>query len=220
MTAPVRFVGRQTELSGLTAALADAIAGQGGLALVAGEPGIGKTRFAEELATEAQRCGAVVFWGRCYEDEGAPAFWPWREAIRAHMRGRDPAALRADLGNGAVDVAQIVPELGTLLPDLPAPLPASQGMIASPTVDGPQARFRQFDAVTAFLTGAATYQPLVIILDDLHWADVPSLLLLEFVVQQAAGARLLLVATYRDVEVTPSHPLARTLGQLARAPCA
>ena len=207
-TGQTPFVGRERELAGLVAHLDAAGHGRGSLVLLAGEPGVGKTRLAEELAAIAGQQGMRTLWGRCYEGEGAPAFWPWVEILRAAVRGQHPETLRRELGWGVTDLAQLVPEIRALLPDLPAP----------PALDPAQARFRLFDAVTTFLVQAAATQPLVLILDDLHWADTPSLLLLAFLARDLAGARLLVIATYRDVEVRRGHPLAQTLGDLARRP--
>src|SRR6266545_779450 len=117
------FVGREAELAALTADLEATLAGRGGVVLLAGEPGIGKTRLAEELATAAAARGALALWGRCWEGEGAPAFWPWVQIIRAHVQAADPAALRQEMGAGAADIAQLVPALRERLPDLPAPPP-------------------------------------------------------------------------------------------------
>jgi tetratricopeptide (TPR) repeat protein len=200
------FVGREGETEDLRGGLDGAMSGLGRLVLVAGEPGIGKTRLAEELATYASVRGAQVLWGRCYEGEGAPAYWPWVQAIRAYVHGRDAEALRSELGTGAADIAQVVSEVRERLPDLPTPA----------SMEPEQARFRLFDSITTFLKNAANAQPLVLILDDLHWADKPSLLLLQFVARGLGGARLLLVATYRDVEVRRQHPLSSTLAELAR----
>src|SRR5262245_40263323 len=109
----VPFVGRAREIASLTSRLEDAIAGQGGIAVVAGEAGIGKTRVAEELAAVAERQGARVMWGRCVELEGAPAFWPWIELLRAWVQ-----SMGADAGPMSADVAQLIPELRPLFPDV------------------------------------------------------------------------------------------------------
>jgi AAA ATPase domain len=103
------FVGREAELATLAADLDATADGRGGVVLVAGEPGIGKTRLAEELAAQATTRGALVLWGRCWEGEGAPAFWPWIQIVRGYVETADPAALRQDMGAGAADIAQWFP---------------------------------------------------------------------------------------------------------------
>src|SRR5262249_14473830 len=117
------FVGREPELKQLDAALGEAIGGRGRLCLIAGEPGIGKTRLAECVATSAAGRGATVIWGRCWEGEGAPAFWPWVQVIRALLRQGDVGTLATWFGPGAPYVAQVVPEVREVLPDLPAAPP-------------------------------------------------------------------------------------------------
>ncbi len=202
------FVGRERELAELTAGLDDAVAGHGRLCLLVGEPGIGKSRLAEELSTRARARGAQVLVGRCWEAGGAPAYWPWVQSLRAYVRRAEAEQLRAQLGPGAIDVAQLLPELRTVLPDLP-PVPA---------VESEGARFRLFDSLTAFLQSAAATQPLVLVLDDLHAADEPSLLLLQFVARELARSRILVVGAYRDVDPTLTEPLRDTLSALAREP--
>ena len=200
------FVGRQREMGELKAALEDTLSGRGRMVMLVGEPGIGKSRTAQELATYAGLRHAQVLWGRCYEGEGAPPYWPWVQAIRAYVRDRDVDQLLLEMGAGAADIAEIVSDVGDRLPGLRAPA----------ALDPEQARFRLFDSVCAFLTRASRTQPLVLVLDDLHWADQPSLLLLEFVARELSGARLLLVGTYRDMEVSRRHLLSTTLGELNR----
>ena len=200
------FVGRQREMGELKAALEDALSGRGRLVTLVGEPGIGKTRTAQELATYAGLRQAQVLWGRCYEGQGAPPYWPWVQAIRSYVRDRDQQQLQSEMGAGAADIAEIVSDVGEQLPGLKPP----------PQLEPDQARFRLFDSITAFLKSAGRRQPLVLILEDLQWADQPSLLLLEFLARELAGARLLIVGTYRDVDVTRRHPLSLTLGELAR----
>ena len=139
--------------------------------------------------------------GRCWEAGGAPAYWPWVQSLRAYVRGAEPDALRAQLGPGAIDLAQLLPELR----DDPA-RPA-----ARPAVESEGARFRLFDALAAFLQSAAATQPLVLVLDDLHAADEPSLLLLQFVARELAHSRILVVGAYRDVDPTLTEPLRDTL---------
>jgi DNA-binding SARP family transcriptional activator len=204
------FVGRERELAELEARLDAALAGHGSLVLLAGEPGIGKSRLAEELGMIARARGASVLVGRCWEAGGAPAYWPWVQSLRAHVRETEPSLLLAQLGGGAGEIAQILPELGEMFRDLPAPVPSES--------DG--ARFRLFDAISQFLRRAAESKPIVLGLDDLHAADTPSLLLLQFVTRELASARLLVLGAYRDVDPTPAGPLVSVLADLSREPVA
>jgi DNA-binding SARP family transcriptional activator/tetratricopeptide (TPR) repeat protein len=201
------FVGREQELGRLRDALDGALSRSGRLVMLSGEPGIGKTRMAIELAGYAEEQGARVLWGRCYEREGAPPYWPWLQAIRAYVGGRDLGALRSELGSQAATVAEIVPEVRERLSDLEPPAVPS---------DPSEARFRLLDSVASFLKRASHAQPLMIVLDDVHGADAGSLLLLEFVARELAEAHLLLIGTYLDVELTRGHPLAETLAELTR----
>jgi DNA-binding SARP family transcriptional activator len=200
------FVGREHELERLGDALDDALAGRGRLVLVSGEQGIGKTRVATELARQAEGRGAQVLWGRCYEREGAPPYWPWVQVIRAYLR--HPAELHGSgLERQAGVVAELVPELREHVP----------GAVAPPPLREPkQERFRLLDAIASLLVLAARSRPLVIVLDDLHASDADSLLLLEFVARELAEAPLLVLGTYRDVELTRPHRLVETLAELTR----
>ena len=200
------FVGRQREMGELKAALEDTLSGRGRLVTLVGEPGIGKTRTALELATYAGLRKAQVLWGRCYEGEGAPPYWPWVQAIRSYVRDVDPEQLRSEMGAGAADIAEVVSDVREQLPGLESP----------PSLEPEQARFRLFDSITAFLKSAGRRQPIVLVLDDLHWADQPSLLLLEFVARELANSRVLIIGTYRDMELSRQHPLSHTLGELNR----
>jgi DNA-binding CsgD family transcriptional regulator len=200
------FVGREGELAALTADLDAAAGGRGGVVLLGGEPGIGKTRLAEELAAQATARGAVVLWGRCWEGEGAPAFWPWIQVVRAYVDGSDAAVLRQEMDAGAADIAQVVPAVRERLPDLPAP----------PPIEPEAARFRLFDSLAGFWRTAAARRPLLLVLDDLHWADAPSLALLRFVGRELDHARLLVVGIYRHTEVDRGHPLLAALADLTR----
>ena len=203
---PEPFVGREHELGCLSDALDDALSGRGRLVLVSGEQGIGKTRVAMELAHHAEQAGAHVLWGRCYEREGAPPYWPWVQVIRGYIR-RSHDLVGAGLTRHAAVVAELVPELREHLADAPAP----------PALHEPkQERFRLLDAIASFLVQAACVRPLAIVLDDLHASDAGSLLLLEFVARELEDAQLLVVGTYRDVELTRRHRLVETLAELAR----
>ncbi|MGH7899635.1 MAG: ATP-binding protein [Candidatus Binatia bacterium] len=206
---PVRsFVGRARELDDLQTELSEAASGRGRLILVSGEPGIGKTRLAEELADHARAAGALVVWGRCWEGEGAPAFWPWVQVIRRLSESVTAAELGESLGGGAAYLAGVVPELAERLGRVP-PAPTSP--------ESEHARFYLFDAVTAFLKRISTERPLLLVLDDLHWADRSSLLLLEFVAGELRDARTLVIGTYREGEVRSEVSLAEVIGGLSRA---
>jgi predicted ATPase/DNA-binding SARP family transcriptional activator len=203
---PGDFVGRDRELAALDEALGDALAGRGRLCLLAGEPGIGKSRLADELLAHATARGARTLVGRCWEAGGAPAYWPWVQLLRAYVREAEPDALRTQLGAGATDLAQIVPELRERFEDLPVPQ----------ALEPEAARFRLFDAVAAFLRDASRGQPLVVFLDDLHAADAPSLLLLRFLARELGSTHVLMVGAYRDLDPTPGRPLTEMLAEVTR----
>jgi hypothetical protein len=202
------FVGRDAELGKLRSGLDEALGGRQRVLLVVGEPGIGKTRTCEELATLGRMRGAQLLWGRCHEGAGAPDYWPWVQILRAYVHEHDPRTLRSELGAGAGDIAEVVSAVREKLPDLGPPA----------RLDPEESRFRFFDSVATFLRNAAAAAPLVLVLDDLHWADKASLLLLQFIASQPGPARLLILGTYRDVELGRQHPLEQTLGELARLP--
>ena len=171
--------------------------------LVSGEAGIGKSRLVEELRHDAAARGVATSVGRCHEGDGAPAFWPWTQILRGLARGEDPARL---FGSALGDVAHVVPELAVPGVRASGPLPSDAG----------DARFRVFAAVGEGLRSAACVAPRLVVVEDLHWADVPSLLLLHFLAREIHDAQLFLVATHR--ELTGEHPLARPLAALAREP--
>ena len=200
------FVGRDEELRRLKAQIDRGAAGHGALVLLAGEPGIGKTRLTEEAAVYARLRGTEVLVGHCYESEGTPAYWPWIEIVRAFLGARDRGTLAETIPPQAVHVAQIVPELRERLPELPEP----------PVLLPDQERQRLFEGFAALLEAGATQCPLLLVLDDLHWADRPSLLLLEHVARRLRDSRLIVVGTYRDVELDRRHPLAGVLAGLRR----
>ena len=174
--------------------------------MLVGEPGIGKTRTAQEMASHAETLGAQVLWGRCYEEEGTPPYWPWLQLLRSYIQQQSPKQLQAEMGSGAADIAEIVPEIREKLPHLETP----------PALEPEQARFRLFNSITNFLKNGAQTQPLMLVLDDLHWADRSSLFLLEFLAREIQASPLIVLGTYRDVEVSRRHPLSQTLGSLMR----
>ncbi|MDH3685683.1 MAG: DUF2791 family P-loop domain-containing protein, partial [Myxococcales bacterium] len=198
------FVGREEEFATLRAAVDALASGQGSTWLLSGEPGIGKTRFCEELRGYARERGVEVLFARCHQGEGSPPFWPWVQAFRAFARERTTEELRAQLGSDREDVAQLVPELREQGARLSDSLPR----------DEPEARFRQFDSVASVLRRASTAKPLMLVLDDLHWADPPSVRLLSFLTRNASDAPLLLVGTLRDVGVVLDPALASALAEL------
>lgn len=199
-----QLINRERETAELRTALDDACAGHGRIVLLGGEPGIGKTRLASVLAGEAESRGVPVWWGRGWEDGSAPAFWPWNVALRRWMDrvGRD--AVLAAAGPWVSELAHVFPVL------------REHGAASTEWRDNDGARFQLFDVVTRFLGAVARSSGLVVVLDDVHWADQSSLKLLEFVASDLADTRLLVVATYRDTEVERASPFHATLSRLAR----
>jgi hypothetical protein len=172
------LIGRDQVLAVLRASFDQAAAGQGHLVLIGGEAGIGKTAVAREVADWAAAQGALVLLGRCSETEGVPAFWPWAQVVRAaaDAGARPPEAVGA---------------LGWAVPAEPAEVPSEADN---------RARFRLFDATAGFLTSLADSRAVVVVLEDLHWADPDSLALGEFTARQLGNRRVLLIGTYRDEE--------------------
>ena len=180
----VAFVGRSAELGELRAALTEALGGSSRAVLITGEPGVGKTALAVQLAGEAEALGVPVSWGRGSESGEAPAFWPWIQIVRDQLLRSDPAD-RKRLERYAAPLYQMMPQLKR--PDehmRTAPSPTG-GII----YDSGEARFRLFDATSSFLRVTAGERGLVIVLDDAHWADAPALLLLRHLVREPGAAR-------------------------------
>ena len=196
-----QLFGRDRELAVLNRALADSETGSARIVWIGGEPGIGKTRLAEELAAVAKE-RATVMWARCFDAEAAPPYWPWAEAIRALLR-------TATLEELDIPVARFE-RLSAVVPDLVQPPAAARSNELKTASD----RYQLFDAVRTLLQRAASRAPLVLIFDDLHQADPSSLLLLEFVARELSDSRLLVVGTYRADE--ESKCLMETIGELAR----
>lgn len=194
MSSPL--IGREHPFGVLRDELGQLLDGRGGLALVTGEAGIGKTTLVAELAAQARRCGARVLNGSCWDGDGVPDYWPWiqvtRNLARAASTGEWTAAAEA-AGDG---LPALLGETG------PAAGPAYRPASAD------SAAFRLHDSFTRLLVTAAQTQPTVVVLDDLHWADPASLRLLDFVARHARFEPILFVGTYRDVEIdAPNHPL-------------
>ena len=200
------FVGRETELRQLQGAFDAALSGQGGLVMVVGEPGIGKTALCEQLATYAAMRGGEALVGHCYEEGSLSLpYLPFVEALRTYVLAREPEDLRRELGSAATDVARIVSEVR----DKVQVEPRQSG-------DPEDDRWRLYHGVTGFLRNASGVQPLMVVLEDLHWADRGTLDFLVHLSRNLSGARLLVVGTYRDVEVDGAHPLSPTLSELRR----
>jgi class 3 adenylate cyclase/tRNA A-37 threonylcarbamoyl transferase component Bud32 len=200
------FVGRSEELAALRGACDDAMAARSRLVLVVGEPGVGKTRLVEEATAYAAMRGAQVCWGHSYEGDVGVAYLPFVEALRGYVRSRVDDDLRAELGAVGPEIATLVPELRTRFPELPE----------SPPLEADAERMRLFDGVATFLQQASRAHPIVVVLDDLHWADKPTLLLLQYLARNLRHDRILVLGTYRDVDLDRQHPLADALGVLRR----
>ncbi|MDQ0590231.1 ATP-binding protein [Variovorax paradoxus] len=199
------FVGRRGELQLAHDALGGALAGRGRVVMLSGEAGIGKTRLAQEVATLALRRGMLTLWGRCLEEPGAPPFLPWTRAMQACLRACRDERLPALLGREAAAAVEIAPELAERLPP---------GTAVPAIGEGDHARFRLFAAVAHFWRQVAALRPLLLILDNLHWADASSLRLLAFIAQDVGESRILLLGSYREAGLSRQHPLAATLAEL------
>ncbi|HWC11474.1 MAG TPA: AAA family ATPase [Acidimicrobiales bacterium] len=199
------FVGRGDEFGQLRQAW-DATMSDGlRVMLLAGEPGVGKTRLAAELAAQVHGEGALVLAGRCDEDLGVP-FQLFVEPLRHFVDHSPDDALPARLGRYGGELVRLVPELAERVPGLPLPM----------TSDPETERYRVFDAVAAWLGEASAAHPLLLVLDDLHWAAKPNLLLLRHVLRSGALGRVLVLGTYRDTELTHNHPLVELVADLRR----
>ena len=186
----------------MAAALVDAKNGKGTLVCLCGEAGIGKTRTAEEAANMARAGGIEVHYGSGYDGAGSPPYWLWAEVVRSLMRDRDPSEIREQAGASAAFLSAVLPEAAL----------GGDGSIAES--DG--ARFQVFDAVTRLIVGESRRRTLVVVLDDVHWADPASLRLLSFFAREVGRAPLLVVANTRSSPEEDSPVLQETLASLAR----
>jgi class 3 adenylate cyclase len=197
--------GRSAETEALALAWAKAKDGQRQVVLVAGEPGIGKTRLATEAARAAHADGGTVLFGACDEDVALP-YRPFVEALRHYVTHAPAAVLATHVGTHRGELARLVPELARRIPDLPAPQAA----------EAETERFLLFEAVTGLLARASRESPIVLVLDDLHWAVAPELLLLKHLVRSVEPMRLLVIGTYRDTDLSLIHPLTALLADLRK----
>lgn len=198
-----RLVGREAELAAAAGAFAACRAGCGGVLLVAGEPGVGKTQLVEHAAADAGAAGVVIFWGRTREEGGAPAYWPWVQVIRAMAR-------RPELVPSFDALGSSLSYLTLAVPDIAQHIRGRKAAVTS-TTD----QFAFFDAVALLLAHASRVSPLAIVLDDLHAADRSSLAVLDFVAPQVEELAVLLVATYREHEAKESDA-ARVIARISR----
>ncbi len=197
------FVGRGDELTRLVELWVGATSGTPAAAFIGGEPGVGKSRLAGQIAAQAHAAGALVLYGRCDEDLAAP-LQPFLEALRALVPALGPA--RVGAVRAVDELARVVPELAELLPD------RAPAVRADPDTE----RLALFDAVTNLVAAASEELPVLLVLDDLHWAGKTTLSLLRHLLRGTRTARLLVVGTYRDTELARTHPLSETLADLRR----
>jgi DNA-binding SARP family transcriptional activator len=199
------FVGRAADMRALTDGYAEVAGGARRLMLVCGEPGVGKTRLAAEFSRHAHAQGAIVLYGHC-DEEALLAQQPFVEALRHYVRvcPADRLARRPRRVSG--ELRRIVPEIADRIPDLPEPLAG----------DPEGARARLFEAVASLLYDAAQTTSVVLVLDDLHWADTATLLLLKYLVRYPRTARLMILGLYRETELDVDHPLVAILTDLGR----
>lgn len=200
------FIGRKPELDALRQAMSG-VEGAGRFVSVAGEAGMGKTRLVSEIADIARAEGKRVLWSQMLEDSGAPPYFSWMLALRACVQQCGEQALREDLGSGASDVADILPELRERL--------GIDKRVSGPG-DG-MTRYRLFDSVTRFLLAVSRRQPLILLFDNLHSADRSSLAMLEYFCQQITDNPILVVVAYRDSELDRRHPLRPAMSRLMRS---
>jgi DNA-binding SARP family transcriptional activator len=199
------FAGRDAGLQRLRDVYTEAAGGERRLLLLSGEPGLGKTRLAAQFALRAHHEGAVVLYGRC-DEEALLAQQPFAEALRHYVCACPPDELGARLARSAGELRRIVPELAERFAHLPEPL----------TTDPEGARLRLFEAVAALLADVAQGATLVLVLDDLHWADRATLSLLKYLARDARPAPLMILGTFRETELDDEHPLSALLAELGR----
>ncbi len=201
---PSPFFGRTPQHERLRSRWLEA-AGDRRIALLTGEPGIGKTRLAARLALEVHEEGASVLWGRSAEEALVP-YQPFVQALDHYVSSCPTDQLRDEVGSSAADLARFAPRLRERLP----------GIRVSPAEDPESERIRLFEAVSSLLSNMTAAEPALLVLDDLHWADEGTLLLLRHIARSTEPLSLLILATYRDTEVSRTHPLALMLGELRR----
>jgi len=202
------FVGRTEELRTLRTLLPGSSSKSGRFIAIAGEPGIGKTRLMSEIANIAAAEGDRILWSQMGENFGAPPFFCWTLALRDYVQQFGDDVIRTDIGSGAPDIADI-------LPDIRDRFGIDLGSTGSSRSGG---HYPLFDAVTRLLLAVARREPLIVLLDNLHAADRSSLMLLEYLCQQIAGSPILIIGAYRYADFDRRNPLRSLLAQLSRTP--
>jgi predicted ATPase/class 3 adenylate cyclase len=200
------FVGRAQERARLVHAVERARAGSGGLMLVAGEAGVGKSRLVEEAAGEARRLGLSVLSGHCVDQQGAPPYLPIIEHLEEAARRASPEAFRQALGENASEIAKLMPELRVRYADIPEPV----------SLPPEQERRYLLHGIAEFIERNARATPLMLVFEDLHWADESTMLLVRLLAQRVAQVPVFAVGTYRHTDLKPGGPLAAALPELLR----
>jgi tetratricopeptide (TPR) repeat protein len=201
------FVGREAERTLLHRSLEQVLRGAGGVVLIAGAAGVGKTRIAAEFGVEASQRGILTFVGSCFDRDDPVPFLPFVEILEAALaQAPSPDAFRNVLGDDASEIARLLPQLRRLFHDIPPPMKLSPE----------QSQRILFSAVAKLLARTATNQPVLLVLDDLHWADERTLSLVNHLAQLVSKMPVLIVGTYRDFELQPTRPLAQAVDELIR----
>jgi predicted ATPase/serine/threonine protein kinase len=202
----IPLIGRDVERKELLRHLDEALAGRGSMVMIGGEAGIGKTHLVTAILEEARHRGAYANIGHCYEMEGAPPYMPFIEMLEHTARVAPKEGFRLALGDAASEIAKLMPELRQMYLDIPAAI----------QLPPEQQRRYLFNAYRAYIERGAKSTPVILVFEDLHWADEPTLLLLQHVAQTLSTTPLLVIGTHREAEAEVTRPFAKTLETLLR----